>query len=92
MASTIPQALLPRPELRAALAIAGKVVERRTHKPILTNVLLRDGADGFEVVATNLDMAVTARFPARSPTAISRSRCRTTRSRRSKSEPPQPTT
>ena len=63
MASTIPQALLPRPELRAALAIAGKVVERRTHKPILTNVLLRDGADGFEVVATNLDMAVTARIP-----------------------------
>jgi len=56
-------AILPRAEVRAALAVAKKVVERRNSIPVLSNVLLQANADGaVEMLATDLDIEVAIRI------------------------------
>lgn len=53
-----------RAALLKALGHVHRVVERRTTIPILSNVLLRAGADGLGLKATDLDMEVTETVPA----------------------------
>lgn len=56
-------AILPRAELRPALALAKKIVERRNTIPILSHVLLRSNSDGgAEMVATDLDIELVVRI------------------------------
>jgi len=48
-----------------ALALAGRVVEKRTTIPILSNVKLQAEADALTITATDLDSALTVRIEAK---------------------------
>jgi DNA polymerase-3 subunit beta len=56
-------AIIPRAELRHALAIAKKVSERKNTIPILSNSLIRGNGAGVELVSTNLDIQITIKLP-----------------------------
>jgi DNA polymerase-3 subunit beta len=56
-------AIIVRSELRSALAIAAKVVERRNNIPILSNVLLMERMGCAVVRATDLDIEATILLP-----------------------------
>lgn len=56
---------LERADLLQALAHVQGVVERRNTIPILSNVLIEAAADGISLTATDLDIAVVERVPAK---------------------------
>lgn len=58
-----PSAFAPVSAMRAALALASRIVERRNTIPVLSNVLMRATDDGAAIVGTDLDMQLTARIP-----------------------------
>lgn len=53
-----------RAELLKSLSHVHRVVERRNTIPILANVLMRAGAEGLELKATDLDLEVVENVPA----------------------------
>ena len=58
------RATVERAALLRSLGHVHRVVERRNTIPILSNVLLRGGAEGLQLKATDLDIEVTETVPA----------------------------
>ncbi|MEP9376271.1 DNA polymerase III subunit beta [Aquabacter sp. CN5-332] len=56
--------IVERAELLKSLSHVHRVVERRNTIPILANVLMRAGANGLELKATDLDLEVVETMPA----------------------------
>ncbi|WP_127090248.1 DNA polymerase III subunit beta [Aquabacter cavernae] len=56
--------IVERAELLKSLSHVHRVVERRNTIPILANVLMRTGAGGLELKATDLDLEVVETVPA----------------------------
>lgn len=63
-------AVIDRAPLTAALAIAGRIIEKRNTIPILSNALLQSVGDAVEIVATDLDMELRVRIPCAVDTAF----------------------